>query len=113
MTTTTNNSEQFIEGEWRSGAAGASIDVINPATEESIGSVPQADVKDAHAAIEAARRAFDDGPWPWMTPRERADVMKRFATILDSRREQLQNLVVAEAGLTPMPHGFLHVARSI
>ena len=66
---TTYTYDQFIDGVWTSGAAGASIDVINPATEESIGSVPQADVKDAHAAIEAARRAFDDGPWAWMTPR--------------------------------------------
>jgi acyl-CoA reductase-like NAD-dependent aldehyde dehydrogenase len=111
--TLTYNYDQFIDGAWTSGAAGASIDVINPATEESIGSVPQADVKDAHAAIEAARRAFDDGPWPWMTPRERAVVMKRFAEILDSRREHLKNLVIAEAGSTGMLADFIQVGGAI
>ena len=111
--TTTYTYEQFIDGAWTAGAAEASIDVINPATEESIGSVPQAGVKDAKAAIEAARRAFDDGPWPWMTPRERAGVMKRFAEILDSRREHIKGLVIAEAGSTGMLADFIQVGGAI
>ena len=61
----------YIDGKWTSGEGSGVLDVIDPATEESIGEVPEATVGDARRAIEAARRAFDEGPWPWMKPRER------------------------------------------
>jgi acyl-CoA reductase-like NAD-dependent aldehyde dehydrogenase len=103
VTTTWHYDRMFIDGEWTDGPASGLIEVINPATEDVIGSVPNADVKAAHAAIEAARRAFDDGPWPRATPRERATVLKRFAALLDERHDALKELVIAEAGST----GFL------
>ncbi len=54
----------YIDGKWTRGGGSREIDVIDPATEESIGGVPEASTKDTAAAIEAARRAFDEGPWP-------------------------------------------------
>ena len=72
------NYELFIDGEWTSEGAEGSIDVIDPATEEVIGSVPEATTKTAVRAIEAARRAFDDGPWPYMKPSERAARLTRW-----------------------------------
>ena len=54
----------YIDGKWTPGRGSREIDMIDPATEESIGGVPEASTKDAAAAIEAARRAFDEGPWP-------------------------------------------------
>ncbi len=56
------NYELFIDGAWTSEGATGSIEVLDPATEEVIGSVPEASTKTAVRAIEAARRAFDDGP---------------------------------------------------
>ena len=44
------------------------IEVISPATEEVIGQVPHASTEDADRAVAAARKAFDEGPWPHMTP---------------------------------------------
>ena len=50
------------------------IEVISPATEEVIGQVPHAPPPTSTVAVAAARKAFDDGPWPHMTPVDRAAV---------------------------------------
>jgi aldehyde dehydrogenase (NAD+) len=88
----------FIDGTWADGESG--IEVIDPATEEVIGEVAQATTKDATRAIEAARRAFDDGPWPWTKPAERAAALVRMAEVLESRAGELHDLIVAETGST-------------
>ncbi len=88
----------FIDGTWTSGEGSSVIDVIDPATEEPIGQVPEATRRDAVRAIEAARRAFDEGPWPWMKPRERAAVLVKMAESLERRAAELRELIVAETG---------------
>src|ERR1700684_3100530 len=89
----------FIDGKWDKGEAGGRpIEVINPATEEVIGVVPEASPKDAARAIEAARRAFDDGPWQWMKPAERATLLRRMGEILLAKGAELHDLIVAETG---------------
>ncbi len=66
------NFDLYIDGTWTNGESTGSIEVINPANEEVIGTVPEASPKDAVAAIEAARRAFDEGPCPTRSrPNER------------------------------------------
>ena len=95
----------FIGGEWVRPGSAARIDVTSASTEELIGSVPEADPKPAHAAIAAARRAFDDGPWPRTSPRQRAATLRRMAEILDERHDQLKELVMAESGSEPRQEG--------
>ena len=90
--------ENFIDGRWTSDNASALIDVIDPATEEVVGRVLDGGAKHAVMAIEAARRAFDEGPWPWMSVRERAKVLKRFSEIMESRHDELRELIVSEIG---------------
>ena len=97
------NYELFIDGAWTSEGAEGSIDVIDPATEEVIGSVPEATTKTAVRAIEAARRAFDEGPWPYMKPSDRAARLTAMAEILEARAGDLRELIIAETGST----GFL------
>ena len=75
-----------------------SIEVIDPTTEDVIGTVPEASTKTAVKAIEAARRAFDEGPWPWMKPEERAAKLVRMAEILEARAGDLRELITAETG---------------
>ncbi|MDV6271418.1 aldehyde dehydrogenase family protein [Rhodococcus globerulus] len=88
----------YIDGkEIPSGTSGV-ISVLNPANEEVIGTVPDSTADDAHRAISAARRAFDDGPWPWMTPGERGRIIKRMAEILTERHPELHELIVSETG---------------
>ena len=59
----------FIDGKWVEASNGATYGVPNPATEDEVGSAPDATVEDMQRAIGAARRAFDEGPWPRSTPR--------------------------------------------
>ncbi len=92
------NYELFIDGKWTGGTANRSITVIDPATEEAIGQVPDTSVEDARAAIAAARRAFDEGPWPFMKPRERGVVLRRMADALKARHDTLREIIVAETG---------------
>ncbi len=73
-------------------------DVVNPATEEVLGTVRDASAGDVETAVGAARRAADDGPWPRLTGRQRSDALYRLATELDSCAEQILRVVVAETG---------------
>jgi len=98
MATALKSYELYIGGEWVSAASDESLDVINPATENVIGQVPQASVADVDRAVSAARRAFEEGPWPRMSPRERSDALLRFTQIVADRRSELVDLIIAEAG---------------
>ncbi len=94
------NYQLFIDGRWTDGGANCPIKVIDPATEEAIGEVPDTSVEDAGQAIAAARRAFDDGPWPYLKPRERGVILRRMADALKSRHDVLREMIVAETGAT-------------
>src|ERR1700680_3338851 len=88
----------FIDGAWTADDIVGVIEVIDPATEEVIGSVPGAGLKATHPAVGAAGRPFAAGPGPRTSPRERAAVLRRFAAILDERHDFLKKLVMAESG---------------
>jgi aldehyde dehydrogenase (NAD+) len=88
----------YIGGAWVDGSGDDEVAVVNPATEEVIGRVPQAAVADVDRAVGAARRAFDEGPWPRMSPRQRSDALLRFTQIVADRRAELVDLIIAEAG---------------
>jgi acyl-CoA reductase-like NAD-dependent aldehyde dehydrogenase len=90
----------YIGGSWVPGAGEQLLDVVNPATEQVIGQVPQGGPADAVAAVTAARAAFDEGPWPRMSPRQRSRVLMRMADELDRRRPELIELSMREAGAT-------------
>jgi aldehyde dehydrogenase (NAD+) len=80
---------------------GEPVAVYDPATEAELTRVPQADAEQVQRAIVAARRAFDEGPWPTMSADQRADLMLRFADCLQAREDELVRGVVYECG-TPI-----------
>ncbi len=90
--------ELYIDGRWSASDGDETVAVVNPATEQLIGRVPQATPSDVRRAIAAARRAFDEGPWPRMTPAERAQVMRRMADVMERRFDELVQLNMAETG---------------
>jgi aldehyde dehydrogenase (NAD+) len=94
----------FIDGKWVEAASGATYAVPNPATEASIGTAPDAGVDDMRRAIAAARRAFDDGPWPRSTRAERARALTTIADGMERRKEEIRQLIIAEAGATWLTH---------
>jgi acyl-CoA reductase-like NAD-dependent aldehyde dehydrogenase len=90
----------YINGEWHAPESGETEAVLDPATEEVIGMAPVGGLAEAGAAIGAARRAFDSGPWPRMTPAARAGVMRKMHAALTDRAEQIKLLMIAEGGIT-------------
>jgi succinate-semialdehyde dehydrogenase/glutarate-semialdehyde dehydrogenase len=90
----------YINGEWTDALDGQVLELINPATEELLATLPSAGAADAHAAIQAAGQAFRE--WSRMTPYARAAILKKAA---DHIRENLPNLaedMVLESG-KPLP----------
>jgi aldehyde dehydrogenase (NAD+) len=74
--------------------------VYDPATEELVAEVPAGEPAHAHAAVAAARRAFDDGPWPRMSPRQRAEILHRIGSALEEHAEELGHLECRTSGAT-------------
>jgi acyl-CoA reductase-like NAD-dependent aldehyde dehydrogenase len=88
----------YIGGEWVSPAdPGAIIEVVNPATEQVIGHVPQGTADDAGRAVAAARAAFE--PWSQTPVAERAAILEAIALTLSGRLEQVAALITQEVGM--------------
>jgi predicted outer membrane repeat protein len=94
----------FIDGAWVEASNGASYAVPNPATEETLGTAPEGTVDDMRRAIGAARKAFDEGPWPRSSRQDRARVLRVIADGMERRKEELRAMVIAEAGATWLTH---------
>ncbi|MCV7151252.1 aldehyde dehydrogenase family protein, partial [Mycolicibacterium pyrenivorans] len=80
----------FIGGQWTAPATSDVIEVHSPATGELVGKVPLASKADVDAACAAARKAFDEGPWPTMSPAERAAVIAEASRIMTERADELK-----------------------
>ncbi len=90
----------FIGGSWTTPSSSNTITVVSASTEEVIGSVAEAQEADVDAAVDAARTAFDDpNGWATWEPAQRADVMERFATELESRAQDITQRVSAQNGM--------------
>jgi acyl-CoA reductase-like NAD-dependent aldehyde dehydrogenase len=89
----------FIGDRWVEPEGGTTMPVINPATEEVIGSAPVASAKDTASAVAAARQAFDEGPWPRMSHVERAGYMRALSKELQARVDVLADLWPRESGV--------------
>jgi aldehyde dehydrogenase (NAD+) len=88
----------FVDGTWVEPRSTSRIEVVSPATERVIGSVPNAGAADIDAAVAAARRAFDHGEWPWLSIEERAEWMRKLAGALRERVEALAVTISSEMG---------------
>ncbi len=98
MATALKNYQLYIGGEWVDAMSDEALEVINPATEEPIGAVPQGSIADVDRAVAAARTAYVDGTWRRMPPRQRSDVLLRFMQEIADRKPELVDLIIAEAG---------------
>ena len=97
----------FVGGAWIGGSA-PPVAVASPATGETIASVGATSPEEVLAAVAAARRAFDEGPWPALPPAERILAVRRLGDALEARREALVETVIGEAGC---PRGVTEVAQ--
>jgi betaine-aldehyde dehydrogenase len=90
----------FIGGEWVAPSTSSMIQVISPSTEEAVGEAPEGAPADMDRAVAAARRAFDEGAWPRLTPSERAAYLRKMAGWIGDRGGEIAELLTAEMGTT-------------
>jgi len=88
----------LIGGEWGGAASGRRFETLNPATEDTIVDVAQADAADIDAAVAAARKAFEHGAWPAMSGAQRGRILNRLAAIIRECGEELVHLEAIDAG---------------
>jgi succinate-semialdehyde dehydrogenase/glutarate-semialdehyde dehydrogenase len=98
MHVTYPNVELHIDGKWRPSASGKTIPVLNPATEETVGTVAHAGKADLDEALAAAEKGFK--AWRAVAPFERAKVMHKAAAILRERADSIAVLMTMEQGKT-------------
>jgi aldehyde dehydrogenase (NAD+) len=99
----------FIDGGWAAPASGQTLQVVSPHSEQVVATVPEGTTADIDAAVAAARRAFDEGPWPRMTPQERIDVVQAFSGLYAGKLVEMAELITTEMG---SPTSFANLAQS-
>src|SRR5262249_48883395 len=90
----------FIDGQWRKPASERAVEVISPTTQKLVGRAPLGVEADMDAAVAAARRAFDAGPWTRMSPAERGVILRKLAEGLIAANEKIADVMTDEVGTT-------------
>jgi aldehyde dehydrogenase (NAD+) len=98
----------LIDGEWRAAEDGGTWTHVHPATGEEVGQFAVAGPSDVDRAVRAARRAFDDGPWPRMRAKERIAAMHRIAAAVAEHSDELVKLAALDNG-TPVAFSDIYI----
>ena len=88
----------YIDGAWRDSADGAVSERIAPSHGVTVSLAAKGGVVEADAAIDAARRAFDDGRWSRISGKERAAVLLRVADLIEENTERFALIETLETG---------------
>src|ERR1700694_2997487 len=100
MSTTVSKHQNFVGGEWVDATGGETMEVLNPATGETIAEVPRSSAADVDRAVQAAKKALPE--WLETTPGERAEMLLKLADALDQHAEELAQLESHNVG-KPLP----------
>src|SRR4051794_37760655 len=82
----------FIGGKFVDAKSGKTFDTYDPATGRVIAQVAAGEAADIDAAVDAARAAFEGGPWPKMTGSDHAKLMWKLADLIEANRDELAEL---------------------
>ena len=88
----------LIGGKWQNSVSGKTFATTNPATGETICQVAEGDKADIDLAVKAARKAFEEGPWPRTSAAERGRLLHRLADLIEQHREELAALESLDNG---------------
>jgi len=102
--------DMLIDGRWTAGQEGRTIERVAPGHGVTVSRYQAATLADVERAVAAARRAFDHGPWPGMTGRERSEVLLKAADLIAARVGELAHLDAVEAG-KPITQARAEIAR--
>ena len=90
--------KMLIDGKWVEAASGKTFETYNPATGEVLARVAEGDRADIDRAVKAARKAFEEGPWPEMLPAERSRLMWKLSDLIAQHHEELAELETLDNG---------------
>ncbi|HEV8201363.1 MAG TPA: aldehyde dehydrogenase family protein [Candidatus Polarisedimenticolia bacterium] len=90
----------FIDGAWADPRSGLHFKTINPATEEAITDVAEAGPEDVDAAVQAARKAFESGPWSKMSGADRGRILWKLGDLIEANVQELGRLETLDQGKT-------------
>jgi phenylacetaldehyde dehydrogenase len=90
--------KMLIDGKWVNAASGKTFPTYNPATGEVLVQVAEGDRQDIDAAVQAARKAFDSGPWSQMTPSDRGKLIWKLADLLEQHLEEFATIETLDNG---------------
>jgi 1-pyrroline dehydrogenase len=96
VSTTVSKHQNFIGGEWVDSTGGETMEVLNPATGETIAEVPSATAEDVDRAVQAAKKALVE--WRETTPGERAELLLKLADAIEEHTEELAELESQNVG---------------
>lgn len=96
---TSGSKNLFIGGKWGPSHSGATLDVLNPATEQRLSAVSSATPEDIDDAVRSARSAFDDARWNAVSPHERSRWLLKIADLLDQHCEEIAAISSLEMGM--------------
>ena len=88
----------WIDGQWQAARLGETFEVYNPATGEVLAHCAAGDKADIDAAVHAARRAFESGPWPRMTASERGRLIWKLGDLLEEHGDEFAELETLDNG---------------
>jgi len=89
----------YIDGAFRESVSGATFTTLDPATNEVITEAADGGAEDIDLAVAAARRAFDEGPWPRLKATERAKMLRRIADLVRAHAEEFIEREVLDIGM--------------
>ena len=90
--------KMLIGGQWVEAASGKTFETLNPATGKTLAQVAEGDAEDINRAVVAARKAFESGPWPKMTPSQRGRLLWRVAELIEEHADELAMLETLDNG---------------
>lgn len=88
----------YVGGKWTEASDDGTRELIDPATGQPIATVTEGAAEDAEAAIAAARKAFDDGPWSSIGAADRAGLLFRVADAIDAHRDEFMRIDTLNGG---------------
>ena len=94
----TKTRKMLINGKWVDAASGKTFKTYNPATGEVLSNVAEGDKEDIDRAVQAARAAFETGPWSKISPSERGRMIWRLGDLLEKHLEEFAQLESLDNG---------------
>ncbi|MDQ6752169.1 MAG: 5-carboxymethyl-2-hydroxymuconate semialdehyde dehydrogenase [Actinomycetota bacterium] len=91
--------QHYIDGRFVDSVGGETFDVLDPVSNSNYATAAAGQKADIDLAVASAAKAFTDGPWPRMKPRDRARILNKIADAVEAQEERLAELETFDTGL--------------